>query len=203
VAEIRALRQRLEETAAKVTEDQEGQRRPRQQIGHALDELAKDDSRIGGQVTELLEQIEPAESRVDAATHALLTGAGATKGLRVGEVISDQDERLLEELQRAATELSQVRELVAGLRARLKRKQAERRDLRFQMAQLKEQLEGMNKSSTVDMEIWHEEAHRLSCQIQEKLEGIAPLAKRVSAHFGRYPELRDRVARGHAPITMS
>ena len=63
-----------------------------------------------------------------------------------------------------------AREWSTALRSRLTRKQAERRDLRFQIEQLKQQLEQMDQSSTVDMEIWHEEALRLSSQIQTKLE---------------------------------
>jgi hypothetical protein len=43
----------------------------------------------------------------------------------------------------------------------------------------------------------------LSLQIQQRLEGIAPIAKRIAGHFGRFPELRDRLGRDHAPITMS
>lgn len=204
VAEIRGLRKELEETAEKATEQQQDVRKPREQIGHALDELAKDDSRIGGQITELLEQLEPAESRLDAGMHAVLSGlSGVPKTLRASEVVTEHDEMQLRELMRAGSELALARDVVSSLRASLTRKKAERRDLRFQIAQLKQKLETHNQSSTVDMEIWHEETHRLSSKIQEKLEAIAPVAKRISAHFGAYPELRDRVSRGHAPITMS
>jgi serine/threonine protein kinase/predicted nucleic acid-binding Zn-ribbon protein len=204
VAEIRLLRKQLEETAAKATEQQEEGRRPRDQIGHALDELAQDDSRLGGQLSELTNQLEPAESRMDACMHAVLSGInGAPQVLRAGEVVTEHDQAGLRDLTRAGSELALARDVVSGLRARLARKKLERRDLRFQMAQLKRQLGQVNQSSTVDMEIWHEEAQRLSLLIQSKLEAIAPTAKRISAHFGRYPELRDRLAEDRAPITMS
>jgi tRNA A-37 threonylcarbamoyl transferase component Bud32 len=204
VAEIRTLRKQLEETAAKATEQQEQARRPRDQIGHALDELAKDDSRISGQITELTLQLEPADSSMDAAMHALLGGLHiAPKALRAGEVVTEADETALRDLVRAGTELSLARDVVAGLRSRLARKKLERRDLRFQIAQLKRQLEQANQASTIDMELWHEEADRQSRLIQHKLEAIVPLAKRISTHFGRYPELRQRLEQDRAPITIS
>jgi eukaryotic-like serine/threonine-protein kinase len=204
VAEIRALRGQLAETAAKATEQQEDVRRPREQIGHALDELAKDDSRVAGQITELMEQLEPAESQLDAAMHAVLSGlGGAPKALRAGEVVSEHDASALEELVRAGSELALARHVVVGLRQSFARKKAERRDLRFQIAQLKEKLEQMKHVSTVDMEIWHEEAHALSSEIQTKLEAITPIARQVSTHFTSYPQLRDRLLSGHAPVTMS
>jgi eukaryotic-like serine/threonine-protein kinase len=204
VVDIRELRARLEETAAKATEQQEEVRKPREQIGHALDELAKDDSRVGGQITDLQRQLEPAESRLDAALHAVLSGiGGAPKRLRPRELVTEEDATELKDLVRAGGELALSRDVVSGLRSSLTRKEAERRDLRFQMAQLKQKLEQLNQSSTMDMEIWHEETHALSSEIQARLESIAPLAKRISAHFAGYPQLRDRLARDHAPITLS
>ncbi|MFI5305892.1 MAG: protein kinase [Polyangiales bacterium] len=204
VAEVRSLRKQLEDMAASATEQQEAERRPRDQIGHALDQLAQDDSRLGGQLTELMAQLEPTESRLDAAMHAVLSGVGGVpKTLRAGEIVADHDQRALQDLVRAGSELSLARDVASGLRTRLARKKLERRDLRFQMEQLKRQLEQVNRSSTVDMEIWHEEAHRLSMKIQSGLEAIAPIAKRIATHFGRYPELRARLVEDRAPITLA
>jgi serine/threonine-protein kinase len=197
IAEIRELRKQLEETAAKATEQQEQERMPRDQIGHALDELLQDDSRLGGQITEILAQLQPAESRLDAAMHAVLSGiASVPKQLRTGEVVTEGDAVALRELVRAGGELSLARDMVSSLRIRGQRKKAERRDLRFQITQLKQNLEQVNQASTMDMEIWHEEAHRLSSAIQTKLESLAPIGKRISTHFGLFPELHERLAKG-------
>jgi serine/threonine-protein kinase len=191
---VRDLRAELERAAAGATEHQEGGREPRRQIGHALDELSQDDSRLGRQIGEVIEQLEPAESRLDAAVHAVLSGASGTPAeLKTGDVVDGQDERALRELVRACRELALGRELVSELRARLTRKQAERRDLRFQIAALKQKLDQLNQASTVDMAVWHEETHRLSCEIQTKLESIAPVARRIASDLQRYPELRDRL----------
>ena len=203
VAEIRDERKQLEQLAAKATEQQEQARPPREQIGHALDELLQDDSRIGGQISALQTQLEPAESRLDAAMHAVLSGISASTQLRAGDVVAEHDESTLRELVRAAGELALSRELAAGLRKRLQRKQHERRDLRFQITQLKQNLEQVNQASTVDMELWHDEANELSASIQAKLEALAPIGKRISAHFARYPELRDRLLPARGSATLS
>jgi predicted nucleic acid-binding Zn-ribbon protein len=204
IGEIRDLRKQLEETAAKATEQQEDVRKPREQIGHALDELSKDDSRIGGQIAEIIELLEPGEQRLDAAMHAVLSGlSGAPRTMRVGEPVSERDAAALAELVRAGSELSLSRDMASELRSRLGRKKAERRDLRFQMVQLKQKLDQLNQTRTVDMEIWHEDAHRLSAAIQVKLESIAPTARRISSHLQRFPGVRDRLGAGHAPITLS
>ena len=204
IGETRDLRKQLEETAAKATLQQEDVRKPREQIGHALDELSKDDSRIGGQIAEIIELLEPGEQRLDAAMHAVLSGLSVVpRMLRAGEPVSERDAAALAELVRAGSELSLSRDMASELRARLTRKKAERRDLRFQMVQLKQKLDQLNQSRTVDMEIWHEDAHKLSAAIQHKLESIAPTARRISSHLQRFPGVRDRLGSGHAPITLS
>jgi hypothetical protein len=153
---------------------------------------------------ELLGELEPAEARLDAAMHSVLRGAkAAPMHLNEGDVVAGQDAAAMRELVRNCSELSLARDTVTGLRTRLARKKSERKDLRYQIGQLKETLGQLNQSSTVDMEIWHEEVHRLSRQIQARLEAIVPVAKRITAHFNQFPHLRERVGRGHAPVTMS
>jgi hypothetical protein len=72
---------------------------------------------------------------------------------------------------------------------------AERRDLRFQMAQLKQKLEHEHQSSTVDMEIWHEGAQKLSSELEAKLTSMAPIGQRISAHFKTFPELQQHLTK--------
>ncbi|MGD8860103.1 MAG: protein kinase [Myxococcales bacterium] len=204
VTEVRGLRKSLAEAAEQATEQEEEVRKPRQQIGRALDELAKDDSKLGRQIMELLGELEPAEARLDAAMHSVLRGAkAAPTHLSAGEVVTEQHAAALRELVRNCSELSLARDTVTGLRTRLARKKAERKDLRYQIGQLKETLGQLNQSSTVDMEIWHEEVHRLTGQIQARLEAIVPVAKRIAGHFNQFPHLRERIGRGHAPVTVN
>ena len=204
VEEIRGVRRRLEKTAADASAQQEELRRPRRQIGHALDELAKDDSRLGGQINALMEQLAPNEARLDAAMHIVLNAVnGAPRTLRVGDVLSEQDGDALRELVRECAELALTRDLISGLRTRLSRHLAERRDLRFQIVQLKQKLDHAHQTSTVDMELWHEEAGKLSTELQTKLSAMAPIAERISEYFGSYPELQHRLTKNRNRLVLS
>jgi predicted nucleic acid-binding Zn-ribbon protein len=195
VAEVRNLREQLEKAAETATQKEEEVRKPRRQIGHALDELAQDDSRLGRQILELVEELEPAESRLDAAVHAVLSSASSLpQALKLGMIVESTEVQLLQDLLRASSELSMMRESVATLRSRLTRKKLERRDLRYQMDQLKRKLETFNQSTTMDMEIWHEEIHELTTKIQTRLEAIGPIGRTVTAHFGHFPEAADRLS---------
>jgi serine/threonine-protein kinase len=198
VAEVRNLREQLEKAASTATQKEEEIRKPRLQIGHALDELAQDDSRLGRQILELVEELEPAESRLDAAVHAVLSCATALpSALKQGMVVESHEVQLLQELVRASSELSMMRDSVATLRSRLTRKKLERKDLRYQMDQLKHKLETYNQSTTMDMEIWHEEIHNLTTKIQTKLEAMGPIGRTITAHFGHYPQVADRLSEQH------
>jgi chromosome segregation ATPase len=185
IHEIRTLRAELDRSAASITEHQEENRTVREQLGHALDELLLDDSKLGGELAELAEKLAPAEARLDVAVQAIMHDTGALpQTLRAGELITPRHLAALQELTRANAELALARDNVHRLRARVKRKEGERKDLRFQMTELKQRLELSSRTTTVEQQLWHSEADRISAQIQLKLEQLAPVCARVAKHFG-------------------
>ena len=163
----------------------------------------QDDSRLGGQITELTARSSSRSSRaLDAALHAVLSGSNAARrALRAGELVTEHDDAALRDLVRAGEELSLGARRGRGPAQRASR--ARRSNAATSLPDQRSsssQLEQVNQSSTVDMEIWHEEAHRLSTLIQRKLEGFAPVAKRMSV-LRRYPELRERLAAGEGALS--
>ena len=204
ISEIRLLRKQLQTTAALATEQEELERTTREQIGRAIDELLQDDSKLGGQIAELQAQLGPAEPRLDAALHAVVQGASELpKNLRVGEAVSAAQLAAVQELVHGCSELTLARDILGRIRARLSRKENERKDLRFQMAQLKQRLDQANRASTVDQQLWHEETDRLSAQIQSKFEIMAPIGQRISAHLNANPALRARISAENGELTLS
>ena len=200
VTDIGGLRQDLRSAAERATEREQEVRKPLEQIGHALDQLAQDESRVARQIEEFESQIAPAEAGLDAAIHALLTrGAVELPRMQVGHVLSAADVVMMRDLARWGGELELARVRVADLRSRLDRKRAEGRDVRYQMAQLKQKLETLNASSTLDKEIWTEEVNRLSATIHARLEAIPPVAERISRHLSQYPALRERLSQRPEP----
>jgi predicted nucleic acid-binding Zn-ribbon protein len=199
VKDVRALRGHLKAAVEKRTEQEEEARRPKVQIGHALDELAKDDSRINREIEALEEELKPAESSMHDAIHVATTSiATAPTDLNEGDEVSAEQSALLGELVQVASTLNAARQVVASLKSKMEAKQTERRDLRFQMKQLKEKLEAMHAVSTCDMEVAHEEVNRIDSQIVAKLAAIKPEAAAISEHFKQFPELREQLARRHS-----
>jgi eukaryotic-like serine/threonine-protein kinase len=204
MSEIRLLRKQLQTTAALATEQEELERSTREQIGRAIDELLQDDSKLGGQIAELQAQLGPVEPRLDAALHAVVQGATELpKSLRLGEPLTASQLASVHELVHGCSELTLARDILGRVRARLGRKENERKDLRFQMAQLKQRLDQANRGSTVDQQLWHEEADRLSAQIQSKFEIMAPIGQRIAAHLNANPALRERIAAENRELTFS
>jgi serine/threonine-protein kinase len=200
VTDIGGLRHDLRSAAEKATEREQEVRRPREQIGHALDQLAQDESRIARQCEEIESQIAPAEAGLDAAIHALLArGATELPRMQVGYVLTTPDVAMMKDLARWGGELELARMRVADLRSRLDRKRAEGRDVRYQMAQLKQKLDTLNAASTLDKEVWTEEVNRLSATIHARLEAIPPVAERISRHLSQYPALRERLSQRPEP----
>jgi len=200
VAEVRLLRQRLREAAEKATAEEEQSRGPRDRIGRALDELAKDDSRLTRQIESLSEAVRGAEDRLDRAMRSVFEGAAQTLHPKAGRPLTDQEALQVGKLVEGARRLASERERVLTLRDELEARRSEHNDLRFQIAELKEQLVAYQGAATVDQQLVHDEVTRLLAQIQAKLDAIAPYATRVSMHFSQFPELRKRLSVAPAAV---
>jgi eukaryotic-like serine/threonine-protein kinase len=192
--DIQHLRQAVRIAAEKATEQEESIRAPRTQIGRALDELAQDESKIGRQIDALDTQLQSAHSLLDTELGTLIDRAHqAPVSLVEGQLLSKQDAELLTQTVALARNLSELREQVASVGADLTARQAERRDLLFQIKELKDQISTLHDASTMDQQLVHDEVIRLGAQMRARLEAAAPYTARVAAHFARFPALRDRM----------
>jgi serine/threonine protein kinase len=193
VTEVRLLRQRLRSAAEKATEQEEDSRGPRSRIGRALDELAQDDSRLGRQIEGLREALSHAEARLDLAMRSVFDNAVQSGSARAGRTLTEKEALHITKVVEGARKLASERERVLALRSEFEARSTEHNDLRFQIAELKEQLQAINGAATVDQQLAHDEVNRLSTQIQAKLEGLAPHADRVSHYFSQFLDLRERL----------
>jgi serine/threonine protein kinase len=194
VNEVRVLRLRLREAAEKATEQEEQTRSPRDRIGRALDELAKDDSRLMRAIESLSATLRGSEERLDRAMCRVIEVAAEPLQLKAGRSLSAVEQVVVGKLVEGARRLASERERTQNARAELEANRTEQNDLRFQIAELKEQLQGIQGSATVDQQLAHDEVTRISAQIQAKLDSMAPYSARVSQHFGQFPELRKRLS---------
>ena len=184
--EVRGLRQRLRSAAEKATLREAESREPRDRIGRALDELAQDDSRLARQVESLHEATRSAEARLDLAMCSVMEGVATPLPAKAGKVLSEKEALEVAKIVEGVRRLASERERVIALRAELDARMNEQKDLRFQIAELKEQLAAINGAATVDQTLAHDEVNRLSAQIQAKLEALAPYAARISEHFKQF-----------------
>jgi serine/threonine protein kinase len=193
VSEVQVLRKRLREAAERATEEEEGTRGPRNRIGRALDELAKDDSRLSRAIESLSQALRASEERQDRALCNVFEIAESPLQIKAGRALNDQEALQLGKLVEGARRLASERERTLGLRIELEARRTEHNDLRFQIAELKEQLQALQGAATVDQQLVHDEVTRLLAQIQAKLEAMAPYSNRVALHFSQFPELRQRL----------
>ena len=199
VSEVRLLRQRLRNAAEKATAQEEDTRGPRSRIGRALDELAQDDSRLGRQIEGLRQSLIHAEARLDLAMNTIFEGAAHSVQAKAGRALTEKEALNVTKVIEGARKLASERERVLALRAEFDARSTEHNDLRFQIAELKEQLQAIHGAATVDQQLAHDEVNRLSAQIQAKLDALAPYAGRVSQHFSHFLERDARVAQPAQP----
>ncbi|HKU42896.1 MAG TPA: protein kinase [Polyangiales bacterium] len=198
LTEVQLLRQRLREAAERATDEEEETRGPRDRIGRALDELAKDESRLSRVIASLTDALRASEERLDRAMCQVFESASSPVQTKAGRALNDQEVLVVGKLVEGARRLASERERTLQLRSELDARKTEHNDLRFQIAELKEQLSALQGAATVDQQLTHDEVTRLSAQIQAKLEAVAPYSNRVALHFSQFPSLRQRLS-GPAP----
>jgi eukaryotic-like serine/threonine-protein kinase len=194
VNEVRALRQQLREAAERATAQEEQTRAPRDRIGRALDELAKDDSRLTRQIEGLADTLRGAEERLDRAMTRVIDVAAEPLHLHSGHSLTASEQVVVQKLVEGAKRLASERQAAMSAKAEIEARRREQSDLRFQIAELKEQLQAIQGSATVDQQLVHDEVTRISAQIQAKLEAMAPYSNRITHHFSQFPELRKRLS---------
>jgi serine/threonine protein kinase/predicted nucleic acid-binding Zn-ribbon protein len=185
VQEIWALRGQLQGLAQKATaQEQQAAHSPAVRIGYALDELAKDASRVAREMDELRTQLEAAESQVQQAVTRIAEGVGSVPPpVAAGQATSEQEAAKIREVMQGAAGLAQNRKLAAELREQLQHKRNAWEDLRSQIDQLKKRMLGLHDHSSAEMQLAQEEVSRVEHQIQEKLDTIAELSEQLGDHF--------------------
>jgi predicted nucleic acid-binding Zn-ribbon protein len=185
------LRQQLVSAVKTATEQEETERETRMRVGRALDELARDESRINREIDSVRSELDLAESQLQKVVDAMSERVGnAPELVRQGEQLSDQDATVLNQVLQATKELLGKKEAARKLRSSLQAVQDEREDLRFQMSQLKGRLGTLNAESTLVKEAMHDQTNNLDSEIQSRLDAIIPVAEQIVSHFMQDPSLR-------------
>jgi eukaryotic-like serine/threonine-protein kinase len=179
-AEIRELRTTLRSAAERATRFEETRRAPRTQIGHALNELTKDESRVSRQLAALQDELKATQVELYASIDGMLLSfmTPASPDERLGK-LSDE----LSVLSRHRSKVKRVSTAADAI-------EAEHRDLVFQISELKGKLSSIHATSTVDHEIMGDELRRLDATLQSRLAALSPLAERMSSYFATHPRFQ-------------
>lgn len=185
VAKTAALHQALAQTSEQGARSQQNAQAIRIQIGLALDELSRDESRLRGEISSLemlvlnAEQVQ--EELADQLSHCV-------------EQARPRSDRMGDTLLRVATNFAKRRADLIGLRSQLSEKRHLIDDLMFQIRQLKDRLDTFNSQEQAEREDRSQEANRLSNQLREVIVNMMDGMERAYSHLSTFPELGEALS---------
>ncbi len=194
IADARALERDLSAVAGATSAREQEMRNLRLRLGRAIDELSRDESRSSGEIDDLQRQLGEARQR-HAQTEAPL--ARALQLLRGGRGIVDTETAV--ELRNAgllAAAWLDAAQAVSAASDRLRTRERERDDLRFQVSQMKGRLGGMNAAEDVELGAMRAQGSDLDRRYGAVSDEIAQRAAAIMQHFAGFPELRELVRDG-------
>lgn len=187
--ELLKLRAELDGLATSATSQADAAQSWRASIGHALDELSKDESKVARRLNGLKEQNAALGSEIDT-----LVLQASLHGKRLGGLGAVGTPLTREQASRISQMQSDLQGLARGLSARdeLRRVIDERRreheDLLFQISQLKGRLATANAATHVDMDASGGRANELESRRRNLLDDLVGEATRLADGLRDHPD---------------
>lgn len=168
----------------------------RSSIGHALDELAKDESKVARRLQGLREQGTALGSEIDSLVEQAASHGRKTKAIPgEGNVVSRSQARTLERIQADLQALARSMSARDELQRVIDKRHSEHDDLLFQISQLKGRLATANAATQVDMDASGDRANELESDRRDLLDSLVEEATRLADGLRHHPEF-GRVFRG-------
>jgi serine/threonine protein kinase len=192
VQRARGFRRELGDNVLRAKAHEDNLRAARMRVGHAADELGRDESRVIRRIAETREALEQAEAHVRESAEPIEAGlkqvyaAGAFYG-----PLSRESAELLRQLGGQASLWLDAEAQLAPLAARLSAAEREREDLRFQIAQLKGRLGILNVDADAELGALREQSDRLESELSGALESLGRLAETIAQTLGSIPGVRE------------
>ena len=194
IADARLVEKDLSAVGGTTSAREQEVRNVRLRLGRAIDELSRDESRAAGEIDDLFRQLAEARQRHASAEAPLSRSLSL---VRTGKAIVDRDVAgELRNAGRLATEWLDAEQQVLSLSDRLRIRERERDDLRFQVAQMKGRLGGMNAAEDVELGAMRATNADLDRKHGGLSDDIAQRAAAIMQHFAGFPELREIVRDG-------
>ncbi len=219
VGELKHLETELVRVAASVSSREGEIRNLRLRLGHAIDEIGRDESRALGVIDDLYRRLaeakgrhanaEPALARAVAQlrSHSVPLGSsgpsdpygGATFGATIpSSRFNDGGSGVTHELAVALSDAGlhaaawlEAEAQVRSLSAELGTRERERDDVRFQLSQLKGRLGSLTAEQDLELNALRDHTADLDRRANELREEISQRAGVLTEHFASFPALRD------------
>ncbi len=206
VARARQLRKTLGENVLRAKEQEDNLRNARLRVGHAADELGRDESRIARRIMETCAALAQAEAHLREVEAPIAAGLALLRGTSSDAArVDHKSAELLRQLGGHASFWLEAEAQLAPLAARLSSAEREREDLRFQIAQLKGRLGILNVDADSTFAALREQADQVEAELESTLEALSRVAETVASIFGAIPGMRELLptARISAPARES
>jgi DNA repair exonuclease SbcCD ATPase subunit len=192
IGRARALRKQLGENLLVAKDQEDNLRAARLRVGHAADELGRDESRVARRIAETQTALDQAEAHLREVQAPIAAGLSALRGEGTeSQRVSHKTAELLRQLGGQASLWLEAEAQLGPLSARLASAEREREDLRFQIAQLKGRLGILNVDADATFGSLREQADQLEADLESSLESLSRKAEAVALIFGAIPGMRE------------
>ncbi len=183
---ILRLRTEMDGSARELTTKEDDLRATRLRIGHALDELAHDESKLGRLLDAELAEHSAARHAALGAIEAILSRPPVQPiAAKQGQPLSQEDAISLQGFGVAVDNLRTTQARLNRLEQNLDVKRVALKDLGFQMEQLKSRLAALNEESGVSQGITQERVQLADAELKIALAQLVSEAEQVSMHLRR------------------
>ena len=192
VQRARELRRELGDNVLLAKEQEDNLRNARLRVGHAADELGRDESRVTRRIGETQAAIEQAETRLQELAAPIESGlrdlnAPGNRGAPLSRSLAEQ----IRQLGGQASLWLDAEAQRTPLSVRLSAAEREREDLRFQIAQLKGRLGILNVDADAALGALREQSDQLESDLALALETLSRTAEAISNILTAIPGVRE------------
>jgi len=191
VGETERLRSTMHDSAQVLAQNQDEVKATRLRIGHALDELASDESRLARTEQAERQELKATEETLQRAIEALPARVDIEAIARSqGQALSHPHALLIQGLGLGVDKLQRAQRRVTDLRQHQTWLVEQQEDIRFQIVQLKERLASLNEQTSLTQSTVNSRVQTAEVQLRDDLDRLVMYAERISLY------LRSRAAQG-------
>ncbi|GAB4204350.1 MAG: hypothetical protein OHK0013_19200 [Sandaracinaceae bacterium] len=189
IARVRDVERRLAQAAESATRRETELRANRLRLGRAIDELVRDESRTVGAIDELYREVAALRRSLVEAETAVARGMTALRDAPIGTALGAPFAQLLRDTGAAAGRWLEAEHRLGSIQEEIRRREREREDLQFQVAQLKGRLGSTSAETDLELTRLRETSQALDRDRGALLDLTAQRASVISQHLAGFPEL--------------